>query len=81
MIRQCKTAYLTTDEKQMQANNICNACLFGLEPKPYQGLQSKTSQPLRIGKQTSNPIESVKGMLGDLELCEPAFTDSTQDAL
>lgn len=41
-------------------------------------LQSNISQLLGAGNQASNLIEIVKGMPGDMELCEPASTDSPQ---
>lgn len=43
-------------------------------------LQSNISQLLGAGNQTSNLTEIVKGMPGDMELCEPASTDSLQSA-
>lgn len=41
-------------------------------------LQSNISQQLGAGNQASNLIEIVEGMPGDMELCEPASTDSPQ---
>lgn len=43
-------------------------------------LQSNISQQLGTGNQASHLIEIVKGMPGDVELCEPASTDSPQSA-
>lgn len=69
------------DKKQKQTNHVRNACLSGLEPRPYLGLQSNISQLLGIGNQVFNLIETVKGMSGDIELCELASTDKHQSAL
>lgn len=69
------------DKKQKQTNHVQNACLSGLEPRPYLGLQSNISQLLGMGNQAFNLIETVKGLSGDIELCEPASTDKHQGAL